>query len=134
MKASLVEEPCLMGAGRLEHMPSARAVAFDHTTNNQGNDNEDENEPLQAIPHHPLGVRPSGNQYTATVNSRLHTGYFQMLPDEFLQGLLDYLTVDASLLLSLGSTCKALYAFCSADDLWKTVFTKYVCLPVSHHH
>jgi hypothetical protein len=74
----------------------------------------------QAIPSHPLGVKPSGNKYTATENAREAIGTFQILPDEILAILLEYL--DSSLLRHLGSTCKALYAFCSSDDLWKALF------------
>jgi hypothetical protein len=74
----------------------------------------------QAIPSHSLGVKPSGNKYTATENSREAIGTFQILPDEILATLLEYL--DSSLLRHLGSTCKAFYAFCYSDDLWKALF------------
>jgi hypothetical protein len=74
----------------------------------------------QAIPSHPLGVKPSGNKYTATKNARVAIGTFQILPDEVLVILLEYL--DSRLLRHLGSTCKALYAFCHSDDLWKALF------------
>lgn len=80
------------------------------------------------IPSHPLAIKPSGNQYTATVsNARHSTGVFQVFPDEILSILLEYL--DSNELLLLGSTCKALYAFCRSDELWKTLFIEYV---VSH--
>jgi len=74
----------------------------------------------QAISSHPLGVKPSGNKYTATENARKAIGKFQILPDEILAILLEYL--DSRLLRHLGSTCKALYAFCYLDDLWKALF------------
>jgi F-box-like len=74
----------------------------------------------QAIPSHPLGVKPSGNKYTATEDARKAIGTFQILPDEILAILLEYL--DSRLLRHLGSTCRALYAFCYLDDLWKSLF------------
>jgi len=72
------------------------------------------------IPPHPLGVKPSGNSYTATSNARHALGEFERLPDEALTVFLEYL--DSSLLRTLGSTCKALYAFCRLDELWKALF------------
>jgi len=78
-----------------------------------------EESPL-SIPLHPLGVKPSGNQYTTSRNARHFAGAFQNLPDEILAIFLEYL--DSSELCLLGSTCKALYAFCRSDDLWKALF------------
>ena len=43
-----------------------------------------------SVPHHPLGVRPSGNQYTASENARYAIGPFQIVPDEILAILLEY--------------------------------------------
>jgi hypothetical protein len=73
-----------------------------------------------AIPQHPLGVRPSGNSYTATSNAKNLAGIFQLFPDEIVAIFLEYL--NATHLRLLGSTCKYLYAFCRSDDLWKTLF------------
>lgn len=126
MKLLAFEDTVRIGAGRLDDIPLRSTLTTIDVTNEEVHENDDRIVALNAVPQHPLGVRPSGNQYTATENSRLFMGFFQILPDEFLQGLLDYLTVDASLLLSLGSTCRALYAFCSAEDLWKTILIKYV--------
>jgi hypothetical protein len=75
---------------------------------------------LLSIPLHPLGVKPSGNQYTATSNARHAIGPFQILPDEVLAIFLEYL--DSPQLRLLGSCCKFLYAFCRSEDLWKTLF------------
>ena len=77
-----------------------------------------------AIPRHPLGVKPSGNAYTSTENHKIAAGYFYHLPDEIIVSVLEYLDLEA--LLSLGSTCKALYAFSRLEDLWKTLFILYV--------
>jgi len=88
----------------------------------------DEEESSLSIPLHPSGIKPSGNAYTATKNARHSTSYFQILPDEVLAILLEYL--DSDKLRMIGSTCKALYAFCRVDDLWKTLFIEYVSISV----
>jgi hypothetical protein len=75
-----------------------------------------------SIPPHPLGVKPSGNRYTAPHDSRTSIGLFQILPDETLSIVLDYL--DSNSLRNLGSCCKALYAFSRFDDLWKSIFVE----------
>lgn len=81
---------------------------------------EDEDEVDTAIVSHPYNIRPSGNAFTASRDIKAYSGSFAMLPDELLLQLLEYLqAVD---LIRLGSTCKALYAFCRAEDLWKTLF------------
>jgi hypothetical protein len=77
-------------------------------------------ESSQSIPHHLLGVKPSGNQYTSLYNSKAFAGSFQLFPDDILAIFLEYL--DSSTLRCLGSTCKFLYAFCRSDDLWKSLF------------
>lgn len=71
----------------------------------------------EAIPCHPLGVKPSGNALVATSNLRDAIGTFNILPDELIQTCLEYL--DPTSLLRLGCTCKALYAFTRSEDLWK---------------
>lgn len=76
------------------------------------------------IPHHPLGLKPSGNQYTALSNARHNIGRFQALPDEIIALLLEYFNCEK--LRLLGSTCKELYAFCRSDELWKSLFIEYV--------
>lgn len=75
-----------------------------------------------AIPCHPLGVKPSGNGLTATWDLRAAIGTFNILPDEILLMLLEYLDSDS--LLKIGRTCKALYAFTRSEDLWKTLFIR----------
>jgi hypothetical protein len=79
-----------------------------------------EEESPYLIPHHPLGIKPSGNQYTVGFNSKSLAGLFQIFPDEILAIFLEHL--DSSILPLLGSTCKFLYAFCRSDDLWKSLF------------
>ena len=80
-----------------------------------------ENDTL-TVPLHPLKVKPAGNAYTATENSKSSAGRFSILPDELLIQFLEFL--DDTSLLRLGGACKALYAFCSFEDLWKTLFVE----------
>lgn len=79
---------------------------------------------LLTVPLHPLGIRPAGNAYTAVKNLKSSAGRFSFLPDELIIQLLEFL--DHKPLLTLGFTCKALYAFCRFDDLWKKLFIEYV--------
>jgi hypothetical protein len=74
----------------------------------------------EAIPSHPLGVKPSGNALLATWSLRDAIGTFRLLPDELILLLLEYL--DGSSLLGIGRTCKAFYAFTRAEELWKALF------------
>ena len=74
-----------------------------------------------AIPVHPLGVKPLGNQYLATgPNARVSMGRFRLFPDEMLMSFLEYL--DAAALRAIGSACRFLYAACRYDDLWKSLY------------
>lgn len=79
---------------------------------------DERGDPL-AVPAHPLGVRPSGNAYTTTRNLKANAGLLAALPDDLLLQFLECL--DASDLLRLGATCKALHAFSRAEELWKTL-------------
>ncbi len=74
----------------------------------------------EAIPSHPLGVKPSGNALLATWSLRDAIGSFQLLSDEIILFLLEHL--DGSSLLGIGRTCKAFYAFTRAEELWKALF------------
>lgn len=75
-----------------------------------------------AIPCHPLGVKPSGNALLASWDLRMAIGTFRILPDELILILLEFL--DGSALLSIGRTCKAFYAFTRAEELWKALFIR----------
>ncbi|QSS62146.1 F-box domain-containing protein [Histoplasma capsulatum] len=75
---------------------------------------------VDVIPSHPLGVKPSGNALTAVHNIRPAIGSLAVLSDELIMLLLEYL--DSTSLLRLGATCKALYAFTRAEELWKALF------------
>ncbi|KAJ9609828.1 hypothetical protein H2200_006157 [Cladophialophora chaetospira] len=70
---------------------------------------------------HPLGVKPSGNALTHTTaqNARAYMGSFGRLPDALLVLVLDYF--DLRSLVALGSSCRALYAYCSYDQLWRDI-------------
>jgi hypothetical protein len=85
-------------------------------------DDCDVEETQVAIPPHPLNIKPSGNKFSATQDARGASGTFQILPDETLAVLLEYL--DSNSLRHLGSTCKALYAFSRLEDLWKTLLVQ----------
>lgn len=74
------------------------------------------------VRRHPLGVRPSGNALTASKNLKTACGHFAVLPDELLAQSLEYL--EASDVLRLGGTCKALYAFSRNEELWRTIFVE----------
>ena len=74
----------------------------------------------EAIPSHPLGVKPSGNALLATWSLRDAIGTFRLFPDELILLLLEHL--DGSSLLGIGRTCKAFYAFTRAEELWKALF------------
>ncbi|KAJ5820217.1 hypothetical protein N7474_005808 [Penicillium riverlandense] len=74
----------------------------------------------EAIPSHPLGVKPTGNALLATWSLRDAIGPFKRLPDELILALLEYF--DGPSLLRVGRTCKAFYAFTRAEELWKTLF------------
>ncbi|PKX91852.1 putative F-box and JmjC domain protein [Aspergillus novofumigatus IBT 16806] len=73
-----------------------------------------------AIPCHPLGVKPSGNGLFANENLRHTIGTFNLLPDELILMLLE--SLDGLSLLRFGRTCKAFYAFTRAEELWKALF------------
>ena len=81
----------------------------------QNNDSEE-----VAVPRHPLGIKPLGNAYTATQNIKFATGRFSHMPDEIIIEILEWL--DGHALVELGRTCRAMYAFCHHDELWRTLF------------
>lgn len=73
------------------------------------------------IPSHPLGIKPLGNKYFHDGDdAREFLGRLQVLPDELLNQLLEFLDVRS--LRLLGYTCRFLFAFCLSDDLWKSIF------------
>ena len=80
-----------------------------------GNDPTDSHD--LAVPAHPWGLMPSGNAYLSRKNLKVAAGHFAILPDETLVQLLEHFTERE--LVQLGSTCKALFAFCRLEDFWK---------------
>jgi hypothetical protein len=74
------------------------------------------------VRRHPLGLRPSGNALTSTVNLKSSFGLFAYLPDEVLSQFLEYL--DPSTLLRFGGTCRGIYAFTRNEELWRTLFVE----------
>ena len=107
----------LLGQCAEEQRPSKRAKIAAAMTELALDEPDDV---VGAVPSHPLGIKPLGNAYTATENIKSRCGVFARLPDELLNHLLE--TLDASALVRLGSTCKALYAFTGADELWRSLF------------
>ncbi|EFY92787.1 F-box and JmjC domain protein, putative [Metarhizium acridum CQMa 102] len=96
---------------RSHEYESAESTSFDDNAVTQGD----------SIPTHPLGVKPLGNRYLSDgSNAKANSGIWSFLPDEMLMLVLEQ--VDAKSLLRLGSTCKFLFAFCHADELWKALF------------
>jgi hypothetical protein len=83
---------------------------------------EEDEDVTTAIPPHPLDIKPAGNAYTASQNSKTHCGSFARLPDELLNHILE--SFDADALVRLGSTCRALYAFTRLDELWRALFVR----------
>lgn len=81
---------------------------------------EEDSIPADAIPSHPLGVKPSGNAYTSSINSKDKIGLFQKLPDELLMQILEIM--EARELMRYGRTCRQLYAFTRAEELWRALF------------
>lgn len=77
---------------------------------------------VNAVRRHPLGVRPSGNAFTAKENLKTACGFFTLLPDELLAQFLEYL--NAADLLRLGGTCRALHAFTRSEELWRALFVE----------
>ena len=85
---------------------------------------QDDRDP-EGVPAHSLGIKPLGNAYDvgAPANIRTCAGVFAKLPDELLLHVLEYLRPGG--LLKLSGTCRALHAFCAAEELWKTLAVEY---------
>jgi hypothetical protein len=88
------------------------------------NDDDDVAAAVTAVPSHPLGIKPAGNAYTASENIKARCGLFASLPDELLSHILE--SFEANVLVRLGSTCRALYAFTRLDELWRALFVRLV--------
>lgn len=74
-----------------------------------------------SIPPHPLGIRPLGNKYFSNGDdARTSLGTLQVMPDEMLIQLLEFL--DGRALRLLGYTCRFLFACSMSDDIWKAIF------------
>ena len=115
MAPGILEHP---GIATAESRPSkkiktAAAATFD--------DDEDVAAAI-AVPSHPLGIKPAGNAYTASENIKSRCGSFARLPDELLSHILE--SFEADVLIRLGSTCRALYAFTRLDELWRALFVR----------
>jgi len=103
-----------------------KAATFQQRLGGTREDMVEDDETNTAIVSHPYNIRPSGNAYTASRDIKAFAGSFAALPDELILQVLEYL--EALELVRLGSSCKALYAFCRAEDLWRTLFIEYVSI------
>jgi len=114
-----------MVPGHLESGPACatarptKRIKLVETLDGPAKDNEDG---AAAVPPHPLDIKPAGNAFTASENIKARCGYFARLPDELLNHILE--SFDADILLRLGSTCRALYAFTRLDELWRALFVR----------
>lgn len=89
---------------------------------------DDDEDVAVALPSHPLGIKPAGNAYTASENIKSRCGSFSRLPDELLGQIFE--SFDTDVLIRLGSTCRALYAFTRLDELWRALFVRYVMIVI----
>ncbi|OAL55895.1 Clavaminate synthase-like protein [Pyrenochaeta sp. DS3sAY3a] len=112
MAPGILENPSFAAA---ESHPAKRLKVS--AAANFENDDEDV---AAALPSHPLRIKPAGNAYTASENIKSRAGLFARLPDELLSLILE--SFDAEVLIRLGSTCRALYAFTRLDELWRALF------------
>lgn len=104
---------------RLEDTRPAKRHRPDISTVDSSSDKD-----ASLVKRHPLGVRPSGNALTSSVDCRSSLGLLAYLPDELLGQLLEYL--DAPALLRSGGTCRGLHAFTRNEELWRALFVEYV--------
>ena len=81
---------------------------------------EEDEETNMSIPQHPLEIKPLGNAYMSSEDLRTTSGFFYRLPEETLVYLLEQM--EAPVLVALGATCKAMYAFTRADELWRALY------------
>lgn len=101
--------------------PSTETLRYPDSALYDGNLDEDDSlENLEnGSNRHPLGVKPSGNALTSREDARDNMGRFAMLPDSLLLVFLEFL--QQSSLISLAGTCRAFYAYCSHDQLWRDI-------------
>ena len=76
---------------------------------------------MQASTGHPLGILPRGNLLVlgGEDTRSIGLGDLAVLSDELLLGILAELP--ARTLATAGLASRALYCFCSHDDLWRTL-------------
>jgi hypothetical protein len=116
MAPGILEHP---GLATVESRPSKKIKTSAAATFE--NDDEDVAAAI-AVPSHPLGIKPAGNAYTASENIKSKCGRFARLPDELMSHMLE--SFEADVLIRLGSTCRALYAFTRLDELWRALFVR----------
>ncbi|KAI4661968.1 uncharacterized protein J4E78_004758 [Alternaria triticimaculans] len=115
MAPGILDHP---GIATVESRPSKRVKTSVATE--VESDDDDVAAAAIAVPSHPLGIKPAGNAYTASENIKSRCGLFASLPDELLSHIFE--SFEADVLIRLGSTCRALYAFTRLDELWRALF------------
>lgn len=117
MAPGILETP---GITTAESRPSKKIKTSAVATTDS--DDEDVAATVAAVPSHPLGIKPAGNAYTARENIKSRCGLFAGLPDELLSHIFE--SFEADVLIRLGSTCRALYAYTRLDELWRALFVR----------
>lgn len=111
--------PPKMHEERLQDLPPVKKQRIEIATEESS---IDESSDSSLVRRHPLGIRPSGNALTSTVNLKGSFGLFAYIPDELLSQFLEYL--DPATLLRFGGTCRGIYAFTRNEELWRALFVE----------
>ena len=103
--------------GSFDSIPSGPTVIFDKEEAAEISRRAwDDNGPELSISH-PHGVRPAGNAILSKDNAANYMGLFSSLPDWIVLNIVEY--CDAKTLIELSHTCKAFWAYCNHDPLWR---------------
>lgn len=105
---------------RLQDLPPVKKQRIEVVTEQESS--MDDSSDSSLVRRHPLGIRPSGNALTSSVNLKSSFGSFAYLPDEILAQFLEYL--DPATLLRFGGTCRGIYAFTRNEELWRALFVE----------
>jgi hypothetical protein len=114
----------ISGTQTLSQAATIRASYSEKRANAPSSDDPDDASKAEHVFRaHPLGVKPSGNSLAAFENSAGNMGLFGGFPGETVLVLLEWL--DSKSLLSVGASCRGLYAYSTCDQLWKDLFITY---------
>lgn len=104
---------------RLHDLPPVKKQRIEVATDESSIDDTSDS---SLVRRHPLGVRPSGNALTSSVNLKKSFGLFAYLPDELFSQFLEYL--DPATLLRFGGTCRGIFAHTRNEELWRALFVE----------